>query len=57
MISFPSGVGIHLALEPHDMHKSFNDLAAIPLTPEALQLLLDGIDLRGAEMRLWYERG
>ena len=27
------------------------------LAPEALQLLLDGIDLRGAVMRLWYERG
>ncbi len=29
----------------------------INLTPEALQLLLDGIDLRGANMRPWYERG
>ena len=26
----------------------------IPLTSEALQLLLDGVDLRGAEMREWY---
>ena len=111
MIGFPSGVRIHLAIEPHDMRKSFNGLAAIAsqlasrglessalfaftnkrrnrlkiiyydrtgvcvlakrlekgtfswlaaassgspgiqLAPEALQLLLDGIDLRGAEMR------
>ena len=29
MIGFPSGVRIHLALEPHDMRKSFNGLAAI----------------------------
>jgi len=26
------------------------------LTPEALALLTDGIDLRGAKMRPWYER-
>jgi transposase len=116
MIGFPSSVRIHLALEAHDMRKSFNGLAAIAgqlaarglesgalfaftnkrrnrlkilyydrtgvcilakrlesgtfswpaastvgaaslsLAPEALQLLLDGIDLRGAEMRPWYER-
>ena len=116
MIGFPSSVRIHLALEPHDMRKSFNGLAEaatrllargledgglfvftnkrrnrikilyydrtgtcilakrletgtfswpkpsssgtskLSLSPEALQLLLDGIDLRGAEMRPWYER-
>lgn len=116
MIGFPSGVRIHLAIEPHDMRKSFKGLAAIAsvlmerglengalfvltnkrrnrlkilyydrtgvcvltkrlekgtfswplaakasatavsLAPEALQLLLDGIDLRGAQMRPWYER-
>lgn len=28
----------------------------IRLTPEALQLLVDGVDLRGAHMRPWYER-
>jgi transposase len=27
------------------------------LAPEALALLTDGIDLRGAQMRPWYERG
>lgn len=26
------------------------------LAPEALQLLLDGVDLRGAQLRPWYER-
>lgn len=116
MIGFPAGVRVHLAVEPHDMRKSFNGLAAIArelasrgledgamfaftnkrrnrlkilyydrtgvcvlakrletgtfswpvapasgsaslsLAPEALQLVLDGIDLRGAEMRPWYER-
>jgi transposase len=30
--------------------------AALSLAPEALHLLLDGIDLRGAQMRPWYER-
>ena len=29
MIGFPSAVRIHLALEPHDMRKSFNGLAAL----------------------------
>ena len=33
---------------------SKEDEVAIPLASEALQLLLDGIDLRGAEMREWY---
>lgn len=116
MIGFPAGVRVYLALEPHDMRKSFNGLSAIArelvsrgledgamfaftnkrrnrlkvlyydrtgvcvlakrleigtfswpaassagsrslsLAPEALQLLLDGIDLRGAQMRPWYER-
>jgi transposase len=28
----------------------------INLTPEALQLLVDGVDLKGASMRPWYER-
>lgn len=28
----------------------------VKLRPEALQLLLDGVDLRGAAMRPWYER-
>jgi transposase len=116
MIGFPAGVRVYLAVEPHDMRKSFNGLGAIAreldgraledgamfaftnkrrnrlkilyydrtgvcvltkrletgtfawpaapspgardlsLAPEALQLLLDGIDLRGARMRPWYER-
>jgi len=28
----------------------------LTLKPEALALLLDGVDLRGAELRPWYER-
>jgi len=28
----------------------------LKLTPEALALMTDGIDLRGAKMRPWYER-
>ena len=116
MIGFPAGVRIYLAVEPHDMRKSFNglsviagelvsrgledgalfaftnkrrnrlkilyydrtgvcvlakrletgtfswpaagspDSASLSLAPEALALLLDGIDLRGAQMRPWYER-
>ena len=30
--------------------------AKMRLTPEALTMLTDGIDLRGARMRPWYER-
>lgn len=30
--------------------------AKMRLKPEALALLLDGVDLRGAKMRPWYER-
>lgn len=30
--------------------------SAMSLTPEALQLLFDGIDLRSATMRPWYQR-
>ena len=29
----------------------------LKLAPEALQLLLDGVDLRGAQLRPWYEDG
>ena len=28
----------------------------LPLRAEALSMLMDGIDLRGAKMRPWYER-
>lgn len=116
MIGFPSNLDIHLALEPQDLRKSFNGLAALAsgiktdalergnlfaftnkrrnrlkilyydrtgvcilakrletgtfswpksstpratsmtLSPEALQLLFDGIDLRAAAMRPWYQR-
>ena len=32
------------------------DQRRIKLQPEALQLLLDGVDLRGANFKPWYER-
>jgi transposase len=32
------------------------DQRRIKLHPEALQLLLDGVDLRGASFKPWYER-
>lgn len=35
---------------------SQGDAAKLSLSPEALQLLFDGIDLRSAQMRPWYER-
>lgn len=116
MIGFPSSLDIRLALQPQDLRKSFNGLAALAgtikpsgleggclfaftnkrrnrlkilyydrtgvcilakrletgtfswpkpatsgstsmsLAPEALQLLFDGIDLRSATMRPWYQR-
>ena len=31
--------------------------AKLKLAPEALAMLTDGIDLRGARLRPWYERG
>ena len=35
---------------------SRKDQASLTLSPEALQLLIDGIDLHSATMRPWYER-
>lgn len=35
---------------------SKNGQPKLSLTPEALQLLFDGVDLRGAALRPWYER-
>ena len=35
-------------VEPH--------VTRLALTPQALALLTDGVDLRGAKMRPWYER-
>lgn len=32
------------------------DCAKLSLTPQALTMLTDGVDLRGAKMRPWYER-
>lgn len=116
MLSFTGGLKVFVCLDPADMRKSFNGLAAVAqehlkanpydgalylftnkrrnrlkilfwdgtglwvaakrleegrftwpkpsrsgqrklsLTPEALALLTDGIDLKGAKMRPWYER-
>jgi transposase len=30
--------------------------AKLKLTPEAFAMLTDGVDLRGAKLRPWYER-
>jgi len=35
---------------------SRSDQQKLTLTPEALNLLFDGVDLRGGSMRPWYER-
>lgn len=32
------------------------DAAKLALTPEALTMLTDGVDLRGAQLRPWYQR-
>lgn len=116
MLSFTGALKVYVALEPQDMRKSFNGLAAVveqhllhdpyqgalylftnrrrnrikilfwdgtglwvaakrleqgcfswpkpsakgqkrlSLTPEALCMLTDGLDLKGAHMRPWYER-
>ena len=32
------------------------DSSKLKLTPEAFAMLTDGVDLRGAQMRPWYER-
>jgi transposase len=114
MLSFTGSLKIYVAVEPCDMRKSFEGLAAlvttglnqdlrggalfvfsnrprnrlkilywdttglwvmakrlergsyswpqgeektVQLRPEALAMLTDGIDLRGAKMRPWYDRG
>ena len=52
MIGFPSGVRVHLAIEPHDMRKSFNGLAAI-----ASVLVERGIRLSSFHSRIPYPLG
>ena len=46
--AWPVAAGSAAAGEP--VHK-------LALTPQALSLLLDGVDLGGAHLRRWYERG
>jgi transposase len=33
-----------------------SETTKLKLTPQALALLTDGVDLRGAKLRPWYER-
>lgn len=51
MISFPSNLNIHLALEPQDLRKSFNGLAA--LTQASRRPLM----MRTMGVRLKFRRG
>jgi transposase len=37
-------------------HSTQGQTAKLKLTPEAFGLLTDGVDLRGARLRAWYER-
>ena len=44
-------------MKPHNWPKAEEIGAAkLALRPEALAMLTDGIDLRGAKMRPWFER-
>ena len=49
MLNVTGGLKVYLAVEPADMRKGFGGLYA-------LALLLDGVDLKGAKMRPWYQR-
>jgi transposase len=44
--------GTYFWLKPHD-----GKGGKLKLAPEALALITDGIDFKGATMRPWYERG
>ena len=37
-------------------HSTDSNAAKLELTPEALSLLTDGVDLRGPKLRPWYQR-
>ena len=71
MLSFSGSLRVFVAVEACDMRKGFEGLekgtfawpkpgygigGKLPLRAEALSMLMDGIDLRGAKMRPWYER-
>ena len=61
-ILFWDGTGLWVAAKRLEQGRfswpgpSSKDQKSIALTPEALSMLTDGIDLKGAKMRPWYER-
>ncbi len=63
MFHMSQNLKVVLAVQPVDLRKSFHGLYAVAvqqakmrLRPESLSLLLDGVDLRGAALRPWYQR-
>ena len=58
-ILYFDGTGIWLMtkrLEEHTFSWPQGEQKVIALRPEAFSMLTDGVDLRGAKMRPWYER-
>ena len=72
MFNFSSSLRIYLCVDPTDMRKAFNGLYAIAkhqldlnpmdgslsieMKPEALSMLLNGIDLKDGSFRAWFCR-
>ena len=45
-----------LTVAPNGAYKQATDHPALPLTPEALALIVGGVDLKGGTLKPWYER-